>query len=232
MEEVNLSLKSNLILIENQILKLQRLKEIFDEALQLIEQTQQTQPEIPEFKEKAKKIKPVKAKTVKPNKSNKKFGFSKILTEILSENPEKCYDYDTLEKLMKRNIEKGYVEKPAKTVRDYIATLVYNYSKDGKVMISKTEKGKMIQWCDDNYKESNPKLSLLEDTIMEFFRKHPKLIHDTDDVSDKIRFSSNYVEIARNLNGQLSEEVSESLKKLVESGLLKEKDEAYMLNEK
>lgn len=129
MEEVNLSLKSNLILIENQILKLQRLKEIFDEALQLIEQTQQTQPEIPEFKEKAKKIKPVKAKTVKPNKSNKKFGFSKILTEILSENPEKCYDYDTLEKLMKRNIEKGYVEKPAKTVRDYIATLVYNYSK-------------------------------------------------------------------------------------------------------
>lgn len=128
-----------------------------------------------------------------------------------------------------KDIEKGYVEKPAKSVRDYISTLIYNYHKNGKIMISKTENGRMVQWVDS---KSTPNLSLLEETIMECFRKHPKLIHESDDVADKIRFGSNYIEIARTLSGQLKEEVSYALHKLVELGLLKEVEEGYMLNEK
>lgn len=236
MELVNLSLKENLMLIENQILKLQRLKEILDEAQQLIDQTGEVKPEIQIMEKQVKKIKPVQVKKEKPvklNKSKKGLGFSKILAEILSENSDKSYDYDTLVKLMERNIEKGYVEKPAKSVRDYISTLVYNYHKNGKIMISKSENGRMIQWIDSNkMKESVSNLSLLEDTIMECFRKHPKLIHESDDVADKIRFGNNYIEIARTLRGELKKEVSEVLQKLVKSGLLKEEEEGFMLNEK
>lgn len=232
MELVNLSLKENLMLIENQIQKLQQLKKILDEAQQLLDETGEVKPEIKVIEKKAKKIQPMQVKKKKPvelNNTKKGLGFSKILTEILSENSDKSYDYGTLEKLMTRNIEKGYVEKPAKSVRDYISTLIYNYHKNGKIMISKTENGRMVQWVDS---KSTPNLSLLEETIMECFRKHPKLIHESDDVADKIRFGSNYIEIARTLSGQLKEEVSYALHKLVELGLLKEVEEGYMLNEK
>lgn len=237
MEVVNLSIKSNLILVENQIMKLQRLKEILDEAQQLLDKTEQTQQEINNLKEEVKpKIKARKVKIVKQGKEqgSKKFKFSSILMEFLSENSEKSYSYDELVKIMQKHIDKGYIEKPAKPLRDYISSLVHLYSKSKKIIVSNTDKGKSIQWLDDSenkFKRSNPKLSLLEETILEQLRSNPNVIYKPSSVSHRIRLGTDYLEIAETLSSDLSDAVDIAMKRLLGLGLLKEEDDGYILNE-
>lgn len=165
--------------------------------------------------------------------------FSKYLMEILRTNPEKKYQvYELAEKCEDAFANHRIKRPPKKDFKSQVSTYLYAFYQRGDVIRDKDEKGKYnYQYAERGRKiKRTPKdrknnqtdyrnYGLLEETILNIFEKHPRVIFDTGSICQKIKYSSEYGLIAKDSNGPLEGNVTTALNKLFNDGRIQKAEE-------